>query len=287
MPEPTSAPSDEPDEPPKACCTAAVSAGSAFCSDCGQELTYPAGPPGPAAALAGRTPAVAAAAATTAAPSFLGRVLRRALGTTPSGTHRTLTDMDEGELEALARVLEAKRSPLDRWITRGLIPVMLLIAGPLVTYYFTTRADQASEVIQDTNDGIAALADATDALETLVVDAGERIDAADDARAQELHALSVVVQRLENALRIIVLQTAIREAAAVHVARALANQPEAIRPVAAVALLRLKRDKIVRQVQEQTQQQFPDFDGVEGRAEIEAVFDRYVQRQVQAQEEND
>lgn len=286
MPEPTSAPSDEPDEPPKACCTAAVSAGSAFCSDCGQELTYPAGPPGPAAALAERTPAVAADA-TTAAPGFLGRVLRRALGATASGTHRTLTDMDEGELEALARVLEAKRSPLDRWITRGLIPVMLLIAGPLVTYYFTTRADQASEVIQDTNDEIAALTDATNALETLVVDAGERIDAADDARAQELHALSVVVQRLENALRIIVLQTAIREAAAVHVARALANQPEADRPVAAVALLRLKRDKIVRQVQEQAQQQFPDFDGAEGRAAVEAVFDRYVQQQVQAQEEND
>jgi len=291
MPEPTSAPQPpEPSDPtpPDACgnCGTKVSADGAFCSSCGKGVTRPAGPPGPAAAPA--TSATAAAAAV-AAPGLIGGLLRRALGTTASGTHRKLTDMDADELGALAKVIEAKRSPLDRWITRGLIPVMLLIAGPLVTYYFTTRADQAAEVMQATNDEIARLSGATDRLETLITDAGARVEQMDDARAHELQALRVIVQRLENALRLVVLQTAIREAAAVQLAAAVKERPmmfsgSDFKP-SMTALLRDKRDKIVRQVQEQSQQQFPGIDEDDSLAEVETAFDRYVQQQVQAQQE--
>lgn len=194
---------------------------------------------------------------------------------TASGEHRTLIDMDKDELEALATVLEAQRSPVDRWVTRGLIPIMLLVAGPIVTYYFATRADQSIEAVEQTNTEVARLAGTTDKLETLVADAGRQVQAMDEARAEELTALRVVVQRLERALQLTILRDAIHQVALSY---AVQDRQKLI------AALKRHRGAICKRVQRQTQEQFPHMPEKIAKREVERAFDRY-QEQVQGQEQ--
>jgi len=68
---------------------------------------------------------------------------------TPTPKKR-LRDSDEIEaqahlLEARAALIQAKWSFWDRVIMRGLIPLSLLVAGPVVTYYFHVRAEKSDE----------------------------------------------------------------------------------------------------------------------------------------------
>lgn len=68
----------------------------------------------------------------------------------PSKRKKTLRDSDEMEaqahlLEARAALIKAKWSFADRLIMRGLIPLSLLVAGPMATYYFHVRAEKSDE----------------------------------------------------------------------------------------------------------------------------------------------
>jgi hypothetical protein len=201
----------------------------------------------------------------------------------PEPKSRTLLDMEANDLEALAKVIAAKRSPVDRWIMK-----ILAIAALLVTGYVGNLAETGISSVETTSAEVARLTTTTDRLETLLTNADKRIERMDDARAQELAALRAVVQRLERALQMMILKKAVEDAGVGMVQPQWQPDfsPGVGRPTTAALLEH--RATIVRQVQAQAVRQFPDMDEDEARVLADKAFGNYVeqvQEQVQEQDE--
>ena len=103
--------------------------------------------------------------------------------------------------------------------------------------------------------------------------------------------MRVVVQRLENALRLVILRDAIHQTVLSYVARARPERTEAGKagagrkpPPTVATVLKRHRSAIVKRVHRQTQEQFPNMGKAESKREVERAYDRYLeQAQVQAQ----
>lgn len=255
---------EEPTEPSCSKCAAGVSADDKYCSECGKPQ---------------------AKTETVTTPSTVVNVTVAAAAPAGKVAHRTLTDMDEDDLTALAKVIAAKRSPVDRWIMK-ILAIVAVIAGG----YFTARTESGITSVEETSVEIAQLADTVDQLDDLLHGADERIQGMEAARAGEINMLSTVVQRLqdlERAMQLALVQNAIRRAA-------LAFEPlrggSGVTRMPVSATLLAKRDKIIQRVQEQTQQQFPNIGEQDAREQAQVEFDRYVEQvreQEQEQEQTD
>lgn len=198
------------------------------------------------------------------------------------------------EAEAKERDSETKadkaHTPLvDRIIMRGLIPIALLIATPLATYYFTDRAEEGIRQVQATNQEVEEAVAELDQLGGLVTQldglfkgADQRIQEMDQARAAELTALRVLVTRLDDALKLVLIQMTIAQAAESHFDELRANGGAGMSKGGVLASFRARREKVVKQAQQQIQTQWPGDDD-EIREKAEAAFDRYLETQEQLQ----
>jgi len=209
-----------------------------------------------------------------------------------------LKEAEAKERDSETKADKAHTSLIDRIIMRGLIPIALLVATPLATYYFTDRAEEGIRQVQATNQEVEAAVAELDQLGVLVgrldklfKGADERIQQMDQARAAELTALRVLVTRLHDALKVMAVQTAVSEAARSHYQEARvftgdSGMRSGPTKAALLTSLRERREKIVQQAQQQIQAQWPGDDD-EVREKTEAAFDRYLERQEQVQHQDE
>lgn len=93
-------------------------------------------------------------------------------------------------VKAEKELIEVRHSLFDRIIMRGAIPLALIVAGPITTYYFSQRADDGIQEVRKIGDSIEKLDTLIDTIKT----ASARND---EARAAELIALRRVVSSLQ------------------------------------------------------------------------------------------
>ena len=93
-------------------------------------------------------------------------------------------------VKAEKELIEIRHGILDRLIMRGVIPVALIVAGPITTYYFSQRANDGIEEVRKIGESVSALDEVID---------GAKAAAArhDEGRATELIALRRIVSSLQ------------------------------------------------------------------------------------------
>jgi hypothetical protein len=93
-------------------------------------------------------------------------------------------------LKAETALIQVRHGLVDRLIMRGVIPIALIVAGPITTYYFSQRANDGIEEVRRIGDSVEKLDAVIEAAKT----AASRHD---DARAAELIALRRIVSSLQ------------------------------------------------------------------------------------------
>jgi len=187
--------------------------------------------------------------------------------------------------EADAKLTKAKAPLIDRLIMRGLIPVALALVGPWAIYKFSTESQETREAVVAQAQQLDAQKEVVGDLKKLLNDAvsyrdttaktdaewRERMRSLEERKAAEITALSAVVVRLEQALKMTMLRLAMESVINAngfgggvdHGAKSGAE------------LLRGSRREIVEQSMRQVQ--WPSSDPVETRVMAEEIFEKIIQ----------
>jgi len=172
----------------------------------------------------------------------------------PSSVIENLADSDDPDvisaraklLEAQAKLTKASTPLLDKLILRGVIPIALAIVGPWALWKFdaaqTEQARQGTmivelqELLEDAKDAAAARQERSAAWRT-------RMGEIEEQKAQELAAMTAMVIRLDDMLKLSLVQRAVE--GTVGTVPTLPNREDVLRNVRG-QLPQLEGDEVER-----------------------------------------
>lgn len=121
-------------------------------------------------------------------------------------------------IEAQARLRQAEAmfaqhstSLWEKIVVRGIIPIALLIVGPMATAYFSNEVQQAKTEVREVAATAAALGSLVKAQETEAEQYRQRFQELEAQKAAELDEMSSVVTRLDKTLRASMIQLAVMQ----------------------------------------------------------------------------
>jgi len=112
-------------------------------------------------------------------------------------------------LKAQAALAKAQTPLLDKVILRGLIPIALAIAGPWAIYKFDKAQNEQVQTTTELKGLLEAAKDDEAARQTRSVVWRERMKEIEDERTAELTAMSAMVCRLDDTMKMAMVQAAV------------------------------------------------------------------------------
>lgn len=118
----------------------------------------------------------------------------------------------QAKLKSAEALLKSNSSSLwEKIVVRGVIPIALLVAGPMATFYFSNGLQEAQTEVRAVAESAEKLEDLVQAQEAEASTMRARFQEIEEQKAVELKAMSTVVRRLDQTLRASMVQLTVMQ----------------------------------------------------------------------------